>query len=251
MNGQAQDVPKPQVREEQFVTINSEKERWQLVWEGKPATVCGPDEVDMAITCPCNGFAYAEYGKLFLVRKRAGHSVERMDLRPLFGRYDYPEAKKVEGTAYVQRWPFKISDGDRDLHDDPNLESEIRHRPAPTIMQFADYDHDGGATEFLLQVGTLPCGKSQFAAIGVSRKDNQLHALSTAERPDDPLIMPIQAWMALRKATKPRSVLIWNCNDHGSDVRSELLVSAERGDIHVTERDFNCETNNLASERPF
>jgi len=83
------------VREQRTVIVDEAKEKWQLVWDGKPSTVCGPDEVYMAITCPCSGWAYAEYGKLFLVRSRGGHEIERVDLRPLFGMFDYPEARPV------------------------------------------------------------------------------------------------------------------------------------------------------------
>jgi hypothetical protein len=57
-------------------------------------------------------------------------------------------------------------------------------------MKVADYDRDSEATEFLIQFGTLPCGKSQFAAVGVSAKESHLHALTSVAKPDTPLIMP-------------------------------------------------------------
>jgi hypothetical protein len=236
------------VREQHAVIVHGVEEQWQLVWEGKPSTVCGPEEVYMAITCPCYGFAYGEYGKLFLVRKRGGHEVERMDLRPLFGHFDYPEAKKVEGTAYLQRWPTKSDDFDREEHEDPTLVPEILHRRPSSIMHFEDYDQDGNATEFLLQVGVMPCGKQEFAAIGVSAKNDHLHALTSVGKQDQPLLMPNQAWDALLKGSETRSVLVWQCGDHGSEVRSELDVSAKNGDIQVTARDFSCPSDGSAGK---
>jgi hypothetical protein len=236
------------VREQHTVIVHGVKEQWQLVWEGKPSTVCGPDEVDMAITCPCYGFAYGEYGKLFLVRKRSGREVERMDLRPLFGQFDYPEAKKVEGTAYVQHWPTKSDDVEREEHGDAKLVAEILHRPPTSIMHFEDFDQDGNATEFLLQVGVMPCGKQEFAAIGVSTKNDHLHALTSVAKHDKPLLMPNQAWAALLKGPETRSVVTWQCGDHGSDVRTELAVFAKSGDIQVTERSFSCPTDGSAGK---
>jgi hypothetical protein len=98
------------VREQRTVAIDGAKETWQLVWDGKPGSVCGPDNIDLAMTCPCSGWAYGEYGKLLLVRSRDGQEIERMDLRPLFDKFDSPEPGKVAGSAYLQRWPLKLSD---------------------------------------------------------------------------------------------------------------------------------------------
>src|SRR6266568_6921003 len=238
------ETSKQYVREQRTVSVQGVKETWQLVWDGKPSTVCGPDEVYMAITCPCSGFAYAEYGKLWLVRRRGGREIERMDIVPLFGKSDYPEATKVKGTAYLQRWPLEINDLDREDRGDPKLVSEIKRRPAPTIMQFADYDRDGNATEFLIQVGTLPCGKLQFAAIGVSANEPHLHALTTVGKPDVPLIMPVNAWEALLKSPHPHTVTTWPCGDHGSDVRNDLVVSARKGEIRVKSLSLSCPSDN-------
>jgi hypothetical protein len=196
------------VREQQTVTVGDATEAWRLVWDGKPSTVCGPDEVFMAITCPCYGWAYGEYGKLLLVRSRGDQEIERLDLRPLFGMFDYPDAQKVAGTAYLQRWPLKLSDMDRETSGDRHLIAEIKRRPAPKIMKVADYDREGSQTEFLMQVGTLPCGKRQFAAIGVTRTVPHLHALTSVSHPERPLIMPEAAWQALLRSPRPTVVLI-------------------------------------------
>lgn len=194
----------------------------------------------MAITCPCSGRAYGESGKLSLVRNRGGHDFERMDVGPLFGKFDAPEAAKVEDPAYLPHWPLKLSDLDREDHGDPTLIAEIKRRPATEIMKFADYDRDGAATEFLIQVGTLPCGKLQFAAVGVTKSDPHLHALTSIAHPETPLIMPEAAWQALLKGPGPTVVPIWECGDHGNDGRSTLVVSAKAGAITVKDREYSC-----------
>lgn len=236
------------VREQESATVNGARETWRLIWEKKPATVCGPDEVSMAITCPCSGWAYAEYGKLSLVRSRGGREIERMDLRPLFGKFDYPEADKVDGSAILQRWPLKLSDIDRENNGDPKLITEIKRRRAPNIMRFADYDRDGAQTEFLMQVGTLSCGKLQFAAIGVTKAIPHIHALTSATQPDTPLMMPLRAWKALLRSPGPSAVSTWLCGDHGSETRSELVVSANDGAIHVKDREYSCPANGKAEK---
>src|SRR5690348_16256126 len=73
------------VHEERTVAVDGVHETWQLVWEGEPAaSQCGPHQVNVAITCPCFGFGYAQQGKLFLLRGRAGNPAERLALSPLF-----------------------------------------------------------------------------------------------------------------------------------------------------------------------
>jgi hypothetical protein len=236
------------VREQKIVTVDGARETWRLVWEKKPATVCGPDEVYMAITCPCSGWAYAEYGELSLVRNRGGREIERMDLRPLFGKFDYPEADKVDGSAYLQRWPLKHRDVDRENNGDPSLIVEIKRRRAPDIMKFADYNRDGALTGFLIQVGTLPCGKLQFAVIGVTKAIPHLHALTSVAHPDTPLTMPLGAWEALLHSPGPTAVPTWLCGDHGSETRSELVVSANHGAIRAKDREYSCPTKGAAEK---
>lgn len=236
------------VREQRAVVVDGARETWRLVWDGAPRAVCGPDDVSMAITCPCSGWAYAEYGKLSLVRSRGGREIESMDLRPLFGAFDYPEADKVEGSAYLQHWPLKLGDMDRENKGDPSLLAEIKRRPASVIMQFAAYDRSGAPTQFLIQVGTLPCGKLQFAAIGVTRAVPRLHALTSVAHPDTPLVMPKAAWLALLRSSGPTTVPTWACGDHGSDVRSELVVSATNGAIRVKAREYSCPANGEAEK---
>jgi hypothetical protein len=234
------------IREQRIVKVQGGKEIWQLAWDGKPAVVCGPDEVHMAITCPCSGFAYAEYGKLSLIRWRGGREVEQMDLGPLFGLSEPPSVGDVKGVAYVQRWPRAPGDFEREAREDRKLVADIKRRPAPEIMRFGDYDRDGEATEFLIQVGTLPCGKWQFAAVGVSAKEPRLHALTSAAKPDAPLIMPLAAWQALLRSPDSEAVATWACGDHGSESRSELIVSASSGEIYVRGREFSCPTDGQA-----
>jgi hypothetical protein len=97
-------------------------------------------------------------------------------------------------------------------------------------------------------VTPLPCGKLQFAAIGVTKAVPHLHALTSVSEPDTPLIMPEAAWQALLKSPGPTAVRTGECGDHGSDSRSELVVSANNGAIRVKGREYSCPTNGEAEK---
>ena len=53
-------------------------------------------------------------------------------------------------------------------------------------------------------------------------------------------MMPLSAWQALLKSAGPTVVPTWTCGDHGSDSRSELVVSASKGVIRVKSREYSC-----------
>ncbi len=114
------------VREQRTVVVQGFRETWQLVWDGQPGSICGPEEIYMSASTPCYGFAYGEYGALWLVRKRGEREIERMDLRPLFT--DYAPLREAKGTAYLQRWPSKEADLQRGMRGDPRLAADIKRR---------------------------------------------------------------------------------------------------------------------------
>ncbi|CAN5638923.1 hypothetical protein BH10PSE14_BH10PSE14_00150 [soil metagenome] len=225
------------VREQRTLMVGGVAETWQLIWRGRPLPVCPPDDMDGSMTEPCSGLAYGEYGDLWLVRKRHGREIERMDLKPIFGRFQYPDADKLEGKAWLQRRAMKLSDIER---AGPAFLAEVSKRPITTIMKFADYDRDGHATEFLIQVGTFGGGVRLFAGVGVSKRDPHLHALSSAEKPGVPVEMQYRPWRTLLTASKPTRLTTWQCDDHSSAVQQDLIVWARRGDIHFKEILLRC-----------
>ena len=42
------------------------------------------------------------------------------------------------------------------------------------------------------------------------------------------------------KTPRPDPMVIWNCGDHGSAVRSVLTISADRGAVRAVDRDYGC-----------
>ena len=247
------------IREQRTVNMDDIQETWQLVWDGTPReSSCGPHQVYMAITCSCFGFAYAQEGKLLLVRKHGGREMERLSLSGLFGLEgaDNPVWQQHGTLAALQRWGEPLSeDADRELNDDPSLATEIMRRPKPATMKLADYDRDSRATEFLLHVANLPCGKEYDVAVGISKTSPQLHALSSVANPDEPLLLPRHAWEALLTGPGEHTVIQWECGDHGSNVHEELVVSADNGRIRARHLEYSCPFDpaspNLTSEMEF
>ena len=233
-------APTQYLREQRTVTVRGKPEVWQLVWKGRPRPACGPDDVEMAITCPCTGWAYGEVGRLVLQRKLGGRTIDRLALGPFFT--DLP-ADNADGLAIMQWRPFEMNDMDETGADGaalPTLLTQIKARPGPRAMQVADYDHDGNATEFLIQVSAGPCGHSEYISVGVSHDRPKLHALGTADSPGQALSMAGSAWQALLSRERESHVTVWPCGDHGSDERQELVLSAERGSIRAILRRYSC-----------
>ena len=223
------------VREQRSFTVDRSKEVWRLIWRGTPrdSKFCGPSDPDIALTCPCDGAAYAQVGDLVLERERPGAPPEHMPLTPLFAKSDM--LFNDGAVAMLARWPARL----RDIQSLPTAAS-IRRRPAVPIMRLRDYNHDGIAAEFLLQVDTLPCGKHVMVAVGITRDNPHLHALTSAEHPERPLALYQWQWDALARSPRPGEVADWPCGDHGVDEETTMILRTDGGRVHATRITSTC-----------
>jgi len=216
----------PAVREQRLVLVESSSERWELEWTSPPEPVCTPEENPVGwMTCPCDGFEFGEQGHSALIRHRREHEDETLVLDSYF---DAVVAKP--GMAVLQRWPVRESDFGAQMNAD--FAQIVRSRPVVDLMSFADYDHDGHATEFTLKVGNLTCGHDQVVVIGVSRQNLALHVFGTASHPDVPLVLQSQDWERLRQSSGDTTVVEWTCGDHGSEQQTEIHLVTGPDGIH-------------------
>ncbi len=230
MPGRSLEYPAPRIREEQLLTVAGRRETWRLEWRGEPRPYCPAADGFGSQTCPCYGFAYGEAGDLWLARIRDGKEIDRLDLSPFF---------RNGQNAIVPRWPPKK--GDLDDSDREDFVQRVARRPAVRVMHFADYDHDGAASEFYLQTDAVACGWTFGVVIGVSAKDPRLHAFGAASSPDRPLYLRDFQWEALRRAsTEPVRVRGWTCGDHGSDTQAEVLMEWSAAGIEGTQSEYTC-----------
>lgn len=244
----------PEVRERRVVAVNGKSEVWELQWVSSPLLTCPPDDPGW-FTCPCEGFAFGESGYLDLVRIQDSKEIDRLHLTPLFADQETPawETKK----AVLQRWLI-VEKTDFEAWDKADLsgvdqlakfKQQVMRRKPVSILDVSDFNQDGWATEFVLQVGVLPCGKRQSILVGVSPERPQLHAFGTAEHPDTPLVLYVDHWAKLRTARRPVRVVSWTCGDHGSEEQTERTLAVDRAGIHVVKETFSCEGGREHGER--
>lgn len=247
------EYPTPTIREQEELVVDGKPEIWQLVWASAPKPACGANEVSISLTCPCFGFAYGEEGALVLLRLRNGKAIERKDLTAYFEGQENPAAGH---SAVIQRWAV-----DHDRDSKAGLESNgdditalVADRKIVQFMNFADYNHDGWASEFYVQTGTLPCGKSVGVIVGVSRRNPKLHVFGTASNPDKPLYLQRREWEALRGASSPIEVTDWQCQDHGAEAETAVRLRWTAAGIAGVRREYTCpegtEPKRLIHEEP-
>lgn len=238
------------VREEIQVSVDGRSETWRLVWDGPTRPFCGLDDLATVDTGPCNGFAYGEQGALFLERHGAdGTLLDRLDLAPAFRDSDL--AGLDSGNAALQRWPVQERDGDMAKAGAAEIAAftaSVQARPPVPIMALADYDGDGKALEFLFQTNVMPTAKRYYAAAGIDSATGRLHLLHSTARPDRALVMSKAAWQALAQGGPAVEVPFWACDDHGSDIRQTYRLAAQKGQISVTIRDYDCAGSALRKE---
>jgi hypothetical protein len=223
------------VREQHAVQVNGAQETWKLEWQTLPASACGPDDVAVALACPCSGFAYGEAGQLSLVRLRPGATRELLDLTGFFRKDSVPVSGNL---AVLQRWPPvppTAHDEDDDWHhaSDLNFVARVHARGAAPVMRLGDFNHDGQASEFLLQVGAADCGRHVMVLVGVSKYNPRLHVFASSEAPDAPLELDAQTWEAVRMSARPIRALESQCQGQAGQMESAVSVAVRHGIFHV------------------
>jgi hypothetical protein len=186
-----------------------------------------------------------------LVRLRNGFEIELLHLTPLFDEILADSGK----VTVVQRWqPDDEKDFDASLNSEDDFLALVAKRPVVQIMHFADYDHDGEASEFYLQTAApLNSAPNAGVVIGTSRKYPWLHVFGTASEPLEPLYLRKQDWDALRDAPGPIEVPGLPCEFIGRDTQTTVLLRWTLDGIEVAGREFTCppEPRRLIGEYPF
>jgi hypothetical protein len=143
--------------------------------------------------------------------------------------------------AQLPRWP--VLDGDFELSErDPKaLAVSLTTRKLVKIMKIADYDHDGWATKFPLQVCSVPAGTRLAILVGTSRRQPKLHAFGTVLHPNQPLYIRAQQWdELLNEKTTPLRVVVLSCGNHGSEEQWEYELRTDQKGIHATKFVYSC-----------
>jgi hypothetical protein len=180
-------------------------------------------------SCACAGFAFGERGSMDLVRTTPGKPDERLRLDPLFGDHD----------TRMQRWPVTRSDTARPDGGATLDLAELSMRPVTSIIKFADFDHDGRASEFLLQVAAGPCGHTSTIVVGVSKSNPKLHAFGTADKPNEPFALERASDWEKLKGKASADVVLTACGDHGATEQTVAHLTAD-GELHAKTETKKC-----------
>jgi hypothetical protein len=162
-----------------------------------------------------------------LVRERGGKVVQRLALAPFF------EGK----VAQVQLHAPQAGDADKQATD---LNRDVSARPAAKAIKLADFDHDGKATEFLLQTSASPCGSVQGIVIGVTAGNGEAHAFGTVAHPNEPLVLRMKEWAAVRDSKGSVHTVAAACGDRGATEQVEHTIAASGKGIEVEEQTYAC-----------
>jgi hypothetical protein len=222
------------LREQREVTIGGVKEIWRLEWKSSPTPVCTPESGDDWMTCPCNGFEFGEDGDLDLVRVGPGVPEDRLHLTPFYSDLSTPGNKAV-----LRRWP--VAKGDSEGEAGPAFTKKVKSRPPVSLINLADYDRDGQAAEFVLQVGSGPCGHQQAIVVGIDAQNPRLHAFGTADNPQAPIVLerPGQ-WETFRLGTGDVPLLQYGCGDHGTEEEEEIVLGSDAKGLHGIRNRYAC-----------
>ena len=221
------------IREERAVQVAGASEIWRLEWRRPPRPVCAADD-PLWYTCPCMGFEFGEAGQLDLVRLRADREIDRLPLTPLFAHRNGDLGAFPVGPAALRRFP--VLDSDREQLDPDS----VSKRAPVRVLDLHDFNRDGWATEFVLQIGTLPCGKRESVVVGVGPGQRTLHAFASADHPEKPLVLYANHWESLRTANGSVRLVAWECGDHGSEAREEIVLTVDAKGIRAARETFSC-----------
>ena len=218
------------LREERHLRVAGISETWRLSWASLPRGRC-QEELMVAITCPCSGIAYGEEGDLMLSRTRRGAALEVLRLTDLFHG----------DQAFLQRWPMRSGDfRDPSFYGD-SMPAKVRRRRATRIMEIGDYNGDGEASEFLLLVLPLSsCGELWPIAVGLTKANPHLHAFGSRANPQEPLRLPMSAWLKLRRGVRSFYTISSSCGDHGSDIEARLQINSDGATLDVIREEWAC-----------
>jgi hypothetical protein len=195
----------PVVHEERAVVVDGEREVWRLVWRAPPQRGMSfdPSEPEGLV------------GELDLVRLRNGREIDRLALTPLFSLWDGGGARRRPAVLPA-----------RDV--------------AARVLELADYDHDGRATEFVLQIDRMDSSIRPAVLVGLDAATRKLKVYGTVKRPASPLVLYYpELWHKLRATPAVRTVAL-HCGDHGGEFEEVLSLVATRTGLDATLEHYAC-----------
>gem|GEM_PF-1143181 len=233
-------VPANGVRDSALVSLgNGVTETWRLAWTSPPTPYCSSyDEVtDPAAWCR-KGLLFSDRGSAELRRERDGAVVDRFSLDPIYAGDDV----YGPGRPAFPRWSLTSAEVGALLSAPPGTDFRARFegRPLARILTLADFNGDGIAAEFVVQIGASPFGGGRAAALVGLRSDRRLGVFGGPLTGSSPVVLtsPDQ-WLAVRGGRDARLVQR-GCGDHGRDEEEALVLRWEEGELIAVAQTVSC-----------
>lgn len=208
----------PDVREQARVRVDGVDEVWRLrfVTPSRATPLPPPEER----TCADRYDAGFDAGEVVLERLRDGVVVDA--LTHIAG--EHPVALRA---------PWQLYGAD---HGSP--ERDLGN-PWRTLLDVGDYNHDGDATEFVVDLEHIACGHNSSAVVGVTRRNPHLHVLEWTNGGEMRLPNGGHLWEAVRASARGERVS-WPCGDHGAPEAETLRWSPAPGGLRASTQVRSC-----------
>ena len=214
-------VSAPDVAEEHRVTVDGVDEVWRVRFTQPPAA---PAPVREEADCAEWYFRGFDPRRAVIERVRDGVVVERFE-DPAAGVAVEGQLPPISRELLIPA-RVRLPAGQRA----PTL-AQSERLPRPTILSVGDYDHDGRAVEFVLDLGPFICGNSLSGVVGLSRDRPRLHLLEWASPARARMILlGAGDWDEVR-AEPSGDMVIWRCGNHGYDGEERLRWAPFRGGL--------------------
>ena len=104
------------------------------------------------------------------------------------------------------------------------------------------FDEGPEGAEFVLQIGTLPCGKRVSVLVGLTPERPHLHVFGSTNKPTEPMHLYAGDWERLLGRARSATFREWSCGDHGAEEATERSVTITNGQFTMLRRTFECVT---------
>jgi hypothetical protein len=193
----------PDIRESRMVMVDGVMEEWRVRFISPSGAYPSipPDEWN----CIESFYNHFDRGDAVLERLRDGVVIERIDHLPCAEGSYMPCPYSLLIPRHAVPYPFDEASA---------TAATLEHLPWITWLDIADYNHDGQATEFAVNVGRIACAVQVSLVVGVTRDRPRFHVLRWANGDTMSNAVDQTWWDDVRDRSRGEHVSI-ACGDHG------------------------------------
>lgn len=210
------------IAEEHRVLVDGVEEVWRVRFTTPPRL---PEPLPEDSTCVERYWERFDVRRAVIERVRDGEVVDRL-MNPSSGLDNDDVVPLAEAVLVPGRVGLPV--GQRRL-----TLAESERLPRPTVLSIGDYNHDGQATEFVLDMGPLVCGNDYSGVVGLDQRHRRLHVLEWGAPARTFMVGVNIDWEAVR-ASASGDVITWSCGNHFYDGEDHLRWAPYNGSLRMS-----------------